>query len=126
MNSKEKGDIVVGQAIAHYSKKNVQVLIPLGDKKPYDLVIDDGVLKKVQCKYAGTKGRKNGSFRASLRITGGNQSFHTAKPYKEGDFDILFVMSADGKTYEIPSVITNKLKNSITVGGLLYQECLIT
>lgn len=122
MNSKEKGDVVTAMAIAHYTSVGYQVLIPLGDKQKYDLVIDTGDgFKKVQCKYTSVS-RKAGVYEAPLRVMGGNQSFSSAKNYQEGDFDLLFVMTADGSKYEVPSSETNKLKSTITLGGNKYQE----
>lgn len=102
MKSKEKGDIAVGRAIQYYSNKNYTVLIPIGDKNPYDLVVDTGEqLQKVQCKYTGHQ-KPSGSFDIPLRVMGGNQSFHTAKKYKKGDFDILFAITSNGDAFEIP------------------------
>jgi hypothetical protein len=124
MNSKEKGDMAVGCAIGYYTRNNIQVLIPIGDKKPYDLVIEkEGELKKVQCKYTGNKS-KYGSYEAPLRVCGGNQSRHTTKSYKEGDFDFLFVLTAEGQMYEIPSKITNERKATVSVGPQYIQYLL--
>ena len=102
MNSKAKGDIAVGRAIQYYSSKNYTVLIPIGDKNSYDLVIDtEQGLKKVQCKYSSRK-IVSGAFEIPLRVMGGNQSYHTIKKYKKGDFDILFAITSDGNAFEIP------------------------
>ena len=119
MNSKAKGDIGVGQAICYYTINGVEVLLPIGDKKPYDLVIDrDEQLLKVQVKYTSCK-NKTGNFRADLRITGGNQSFKTAKHYEDKDFDLCFVYTSEGDCYEIPFEIL--FKNSVTLCGKYDQ-----
>ena len=116
MNSKEKGDSVVAEAIAYYTRNSQQVLIPLGDKQKYDLVVDDGKqLLKIQCKYTSFK-KPSGAYQASLCVKGGNRSCNTSTPYKEGDFDVLFVMTADRHFFVIPADETNKLTVSITLG----------
>jgi len=59
MNTKQKGDLAVAQCISQISLMGHEVLLPLGDRKPYDLVVDiRGQLNKVQVKYAGI-GYKN-------------------------------------------------------------------
>lgn len=81
MNTKERGDIAVGRAIAHYIQHGYEVCLPIGDKRAYDLVIEkDGILARVQVKYAGLYNSKDKCL-VALRITGGNQSFHYAKKY---------------------------------------------
>jgi len=47
---------------------------------------------------------------------GGNQSYYKAKSYEKGDFDILFVLTSSGDTYQIPSDVTNKLRSYIVLG----------
>ena len=121
MKTKDKGDRAVAQAIAYYTDKGDQVLLPFGDRQKYDLVVDDGIaFRKVQCKYSSVI-KNSGTFEVSLRTMGGNQSFHTATKYKAGDFDLLFAMLSDGRKYEIPASICLD-RNSITLGGNLYSE----
>ena len=105
MNSKQKGDICLSQAIAYYVYTGCEVLLPLGDRRPYDLVIEtpDSKLSKVQCKYTSSKNRY-GRYIVDLRVTGGNQSFTTSKFYENGDFDILFVCTDKMCLYSIPSL----------------------
>ncbi len=73
MNTKEKGGLAVAKAIQHYIFLGNEVLLPMGDKKPYDLVVDCGQLKKVQCKYTTYCPKDN--YVVPLRVMGGNQSF---------------------------------------------------
>ena len=116
MNSKQKGDLAVAKAIAFYMENENEVLLPIGDKRPYDLVVEvDNELKKVQCKYTSSKTKYN-RYQVPLRVMGGNQSYLTARSYKKGDFDVLFVLTASGDLYAIPSHITNKLKCYIVLG----------
>lgn len=116
MKSKEKGDLAVAKAISYFVEQGYEVLLPIGDKKKYDLVTEkDGVLKRVQCKF--TTHRPEGSYVVPLRVMGGNRSYYSANSYKTGDFDVLFALTGDGDVYVIPSEITNKLKNSLTLGN---------
>lgn len=99
-NSKHKGSYAVAQCVAKMYEKGYEVLFPLGDRMPYDLVIDDGkTLRKVQCKYAGFYERDGHV--AELRTTGGNQSFNTAKKYTDSCFDLLYILTKSGKHYLI-------------------------
>lgn len=108
MNTKERGDLAVGQAINFFMKNGYEVCLPIGDKRDYDFVVEkDGVLQKVQVKYAGVYGR-SGTCKVGLRITGGNQSYNNAKKYKKDAFDILFVFTGKGEIYVIP---WDKLEN---------------
>lgn len=115
MNTKHKSDSAVGQAIGYYTSLNFEVLLPIGDKRPYDLVVDNGEkLIKIQSKFTSEK-RTSGSYRVELRVTGGNKSRNTRALYNDGDFDFLFVYTDDGQKYHIPfaEVIG---KHSVTLG----------
>ena len=101
MNTKYKGDIALGQAIAYYTKNEYEVLLPIGDKRHYDFVIEkNGVLQKVQVKYAGMYA--SGICKVGLRITGGNQKINYSRKYANESFDVLFVYSQKGEAYHIP------------------------
>ena len=102
MNTKERGDYAVGQAINFFISNGYEVCLPIGDKRDYDLVVEkNGVLSKVQVKYAGLY-TASGTCKVGLRITGGNQSFNYAKKYKVDAFDFLFVYTAKGEKYLLP------------------------
>lgn len=90
MNTKQKGSLAVANCISKLYQLGYEVLLPVGDRKPYDLVFDDGVrLCTVQVKYAGLNA--NGKCIAGLRITGGNQSYNYAKKYTDNAFDFLYI-----------------------------------
>ncbi|PIY69264.1 hypothetical protein COY90_01605 [Candidatus Roizmanbacteria bacterium CG_4_10_14_0_8_um_filter_39_9] len=123
MNSKQKGSVAVAQCIAKLYKLGYEVLLPIGDRNPYDLVFDDGKkLNKVQVKFAGKRSR--GSYRAGLRITGGNQSYNYAKKYKSDAFDYLFVYSEEGKSYLINWKKIG-IRNEITINDKKYSKYLV-
>lgn len=103
-NSKKKGDIGVGEAIAFFIKRGQTVLFPLSDSEPYDLVFDDGAkLNKVQVKTTSSK-TPYGIYKVNIRVLGGNQSFHTIKKFDKSKVDFLFVLTAMGDKYLIPAV----------------------
>ncbi|HAT68306.1 MAG: hypothetical protein A2481_01900 [Candidatus Yonathbacteria bacterium RIFOXYC2_FULL_47_9] len=120
MNTKERGDLAVGQAINFFIKNKYEVCLPIGDKRDYDLVVEkNGKLEKVQVKYAGLYGRSK-TCKVGLRITGGNQSYSYAKKYKNDSFDILFVYTEKGEIYVIP---WNKLsaRNELSIETKKYS-----
>jgi len=91
MNTKERGDLAVGQAINFFIKNGYEVCLPIGDKRDYDFIVEkNDKLEKVQVKYVGMySGSK--TCKVGLRTTGGNQSYSYAKKYNNDSFDILFV-----------------------------------
>jgi len=121
MKPKEKGDIAAAQAISYFMMNGYEVCLPIGDKKPYDLVVEvGGTLFRVQVKYAGYYSDNN-KYKAALRTMGGNQSYHTAKKYKDDDFDLLFVYVENGRKFLFPwSEITNR--NNLSVEASKYSK----
>jgi hypothetical protein len=103
MKTKEKGDIALSKAISYFVEIGYEVLLPLGDRRPYDLVVEypDGILKKVQCKFTSCKS-SYGKYVIPLRVMGGNRSRNDAVKYQKKDFDILFVYTETKDIYVIP------------------------
>lgn len=121
MKPKEKGDLALGQAIGYFMANGYEVCLPIGDKRSWDIIVEkDGILSKVQIKYAGLYSR-DGKCKAGLRITGGNQSFHTTKKYAETDFELLFIYTEKGERYCIPWSETH-VRNELTVEDVKYQR----
>ena len=114
-NSKIKGTVGVGHAIGYFTQKGIVVSIPINDSQPYDLVIDlNGSLKKVQVKTTTNES-------LALRTTGGNQSFHTAKPFDHKSCDYVFGMMDNGDSWLIPTdKFTNK--TSIKLTDIKFKE----
>jgi hypothetical protein len=123
MNSKHKGDLAVALAIANFAKLGYEILLPIGDKQPYDLVVDTGIsLQKVQVKYAGKY--EDGTNRAELRTHGGNRSGTTVKKYAEDSFDLLFIYAVDKGCYIIPWNNVSA-RGIITVSSAAYDQYLV-
>jgi hypothetical protein len=123
MNSKQKGSLAVSQCIAKMYEFGYEVLLPVGDRRPYDLVVDtEEGLSKVQCKFAGFG--RDGKYRAYLRITGGNQSFHTAKKYTDDAFDLLYVYTEDGRHFLFDWKDVT-CRNTLNVDSPKYRQFLL-
>lgn len=94
LNSKQKGNIGIGAAIAFFTKSGFNVSIPLTDSQSYDLVIEkDNEFKRVQVKYTSSK-VPSGNYKVELRSVSGS----TRKVYKTVDStntDLLFISTDD-------------------------------
>lgn len=96
------------------------MLLPIGDRKQYDVVFDNGNhLLKVQVKYAGLAA--NGKYKAGLRVAGGNQSRNYVKKYDTDSFDFLFVYTADDRSYLIDWTDIS-IRNEITIDDSKYLK----
>lgn len=108
-----QGNLGLGQAIAHYTSKCIPIAIPLNDTQGYDLIIDDGILKRVQVKT--TKFTSSaGDFKVQLRNTGGSSGKSVIRLFDKSKSDILFVVTQSGDKYEIPTSVIN-VRNSLTL-----------
>lgn len=125
MNTKYKGDIAVSAAIHYFTSNNYEVLLPIGDKKSYDIVVEQmNRLYKVQVKYAGLWKDKNKCV-ASLRVMGGNRTFYNSKKYDINSFDLLFVYSEKKACYLFPWNELNPPRSSITVDSPEYNKYIV-
>ena len=124
MNSKRKGSLAVGEAIAYFISKGITVLVSISDCDKYDLVIDEGgVFKRIQCKYSNAK-ETSGAYIVYLYTYGGyrNKTYHTK--YKDGDFDLLFIYCSNRERYLIPAEKVMG-RSKISVGQKSWREYLI-
>ena len=91
MDTKLKGDIAEQATIMEALKRGWAVLKPLGDRLPYDLVLDmGGKLVKIQVKSAWLD-KKSGNFVVDNRRTKTNRRRMLRKLYKISDFDFAVV-----------------------------------
>ena len=42
MNTKQKGDLAAAHAIGYFMTNGYEVCLPIGDKRPYDLIAEQG------------------------------------------------------------------------------------
>ena len=116
INTRKQGDIGVAQAIFWYTKNGYQVSKPLTDSTRYDLIVDKhGKLFRVEVKTTFYKS-KYGIYVATLRTSGGNQSWNKiSKKISKDDADLLFVSVCGIECYEIPTDIINEF-STINLG----------
>ncbi len=120
VNTKHKGSLAVAKCISKLYSLGHEVLLPIGDRKQYDVVFDNGKhLYKVQVKYAGLA--KNGKYKAGLRVAGGNQSRNYVKKYDIDSFDYLYVYTADNRSYLI-NWTEISIRNEITIDDSKYLK----
>lgn len=119
-NSKQQGNIALGQAIAYFTSKRYVVLLPLNDAQEYDLVVDiNGILNKVQVKSTKCKA-PSGAFQVSVKSSGGSKRevYHHVC---ESDCDYLFVTTDNCTNYLIPREIFINNKSSINLTDQLKE-----
>ena len=117
-NTKEQGNIGLGEAIRYFTSKRMTVSLPLNDSQDYDLVVEDcdGNLKKVQVKITNYKHRRY--FTVNLKVSGGNsKKNYVHKINTEINYDWLFVLCANGDEYIIEKEIIKNLKNEISLNS---------
>ena len=100
--TQRKGDIAVAQAIATFTRKGFDVLLPLTESSPYDLVVDLGqVLKRVQVKFTSTN-------EVDLRKIHSNSNGYVIKKTIESDYDWLYILNSKGEEFLIEECLTGR------------------
>lgn len=100
--NKDQGNIGLAKAIYELQVLGYRISIPITENQNYDLIADkDNRLYRVQIKTTRQKS-KYGIYSVNLRTLGGNQSFHTIKKHKAGDYDLLYVLTDENISYLIP------------------------
>ena len=95
MSTKLRGDIAEQTAILHALKRGWGVLRPVGDRLPYDLVLDvAGTLVKIQVKSAWFD-RPRGNYVVDNRRTKTNRRVMVREVYSASDFDFALVYVQD-------------------------------
>ena len=120
-----QGNVGVARAIYEYTRKGFVVLAPLSDSSKYDLVLDNGTsLLKVQVKTSRLKAL-SGGYTVNLKTSGGNTKTNTIRRRTSGDYDVLFVLTDNGKCWSIPASELGNAGSAIVVGAKKYGEFLI-
>jgi len=100
--NKDQGNIGLSKAIYELQVLGYRISIPFTENQKYDLIVEkDETLYRVQIKTTKQKSRY-GIFVVGLRTLGGNQSFHTIKKRKKGDYDLLYALTDENISYLIP------------------------
>ena len=91
MDTKQKGDIAEQAVVLNALQRGWGVLKPVGDRLPYDLVLDiNGTLIKLQVKSAWFNLQKQ-NFVVDNRRTKTNRRKMLRSPYAKDDFDFAVV-----------------------------------
>jgi len=121
MNTKTKGDIGEYSAITKFMKMNWNVLKPIGDRQPYDLVLDfNNRFIKIQIKCAYK--RKNSFIINNVRAKT-NRKRYKFEGYKVNDFDfaVCYIIEKN-EFYVFPVNVFIKFKGKITIGNKNTHE----
>jgi hypothetical protein len=95
MDTKMKGDIAEQAVVLYALKQGWGVLKPVGDRLPYDLVLDvDGFLFKIQVKSAWFDKVKN-NYVVDVRRTKTNRRKILRDVYSISDFDFAVIFLED-------------------------------
>jgi Tfp pilus assembly protein PilP len=98
---KDQGNLGEATAILYYAQRGCRVSKPLFENCPYDLIVDDGTLKRVQVKTSRCK-TPGGRYQVNLRVFGGNRSgTGKVKKISADEVDVVFVLVEDGRTFEL-------------------------
>lgn len=101
MNTKQKGNIGVGIAIAYYTSIGAVVSVPINDSQDYDLLVDiDSFIYTVQVKYTSEK-TSSGYYTVGLRSISGS-SKQEYKNVGATNVDFLFITTKDYQIFLIP------------------------
>ena len=91
MDTKLKGDIAEQAVILHALKQGWGVLGPIGDRLPYDLVLDiNGNFLKIQVKSAWFDETQQ-NYMVDNRRTKTNRRIMIREKYRESDFDFAII-----------------------------------
>lgn len=97
MNSKQKGNIALGECIRYLTQQGYIISLPLNDAQDYDLIVDiNGQLKTIQVKYTTTK-QGSGKYYVDTRTKG-----HGYIKEKNQEADYYFVTTELLENYFIP------------------------
>ncbi|MEO8091853.1 MAG: group I intron-associated PD-(D/E)XK endonuclease [bacterium] len=126
INRRQQGDLGELSAMEWLTRQGALVFAPLGHSPDCDLVADlDGRLLRIQVKTSTQRSTTHhGHLRSPVLIAtnGGNQSWTGLSKYFDPTrFDLLFILTGDGRRWLIPSEAISARKE-IVLGGPKYSE----
>ena len=100
--------MAVAQSITIFTKMGFDVLLPITESAPYDVVVDTGdSLKKVQVRYTSSN-------EVDLRRIHSNSSGYVVKKTKPKAYDWLFVVT-DTSAYLLKECLHTRRSVSVSV-----------
>ena len=120
-NTKAQGDIGEAAALLYFNLQDFPVSIPFGDNQRYDLIVEfpEG-LKRVQVKTTRYKKKTDGKFEVALRTRWSDRNKTTTRFLDDTEIDLLFIYTAEGDIYLIPS--KDLTAKSALILGEKYKE----
>jgi len=116
--NKDQGNVGLAKALYELQLLGYRISIPITENQKYDLIGDKNEkLYRIQVKTTKNKS-KYGVFIVGLRTLGGNQSFHSIKKRKTGDYDLLYILTDENISYLIPDDAFNN-ENSIHLNKIM-------
>jgi len=115
MNTKQKGDIAEYRVVSELLARGHDVLIPCGDRLPYDIGVDaNGRLLRIQVKSAWRN--RNGTFSVDVRRSQTNRKVYKITKYDINDFDFLIAcVMEESAFFIIPSIVACSYGGRITL-----------
>lgn len=122
-NTRQQGDVGVMAAALHFTARGDCVCFPATEGCRYDLIIDSGNdLSRVQVKTSRNNARFSDGWEVALCTSGGNRSgTGRRKVLDSAEFDLLFILAEDGRSWLIPAESVHGM-GSIVVGGKKWGE----
>ena len=103
--TQKKGDLAVAKAIARFTDLGYDVLLPITESAPYDIVVDYlGNLKKVQVRFSSVR-------EVALRRIHSNSKGYVIKKTSKNAYDWLYIYKSNGEEYLIKECLSDR--NSI-------------
>lgn len=121
MDTKLKGDIAEIETQLKALKLGWDVLLPVGDRLPYNLVfVVDGKFIKIQVKSAWIS---NGNYIADVRRTKTNRRIMKRAKYNQDDFDfaVIYIQDID-VFYVMPFDVFNSYSGAITFNESISRQ----
>lgn len=116
--TKSRGDIAEYKVIAELLELGHSVLLPCGDRLPYDIAVDvDGRLLRIQVKRAYRTEYSDNSYQANVRQSQTNRKVYKTTKHAPDkyDFFVIWIPTRDGVFYIIPSTVAYSFGSSLTV-----------
>lgn len=102
MTTVTQGTVGLGVAVGYFASKGLCVSLPLNDNQSYDLIVDDGSLKRVQVKTTRAKAASS-NYVVQLKSVRPNKTVNKIVPFDKTEVEYLFILTGDGDKYLIPS-----------------------
>ncbi len=116
--TKSRGDIAEYKVVAELLELGHSVLLPCGDRLPYDIAIDNnGRLLRIQVRRAYPSGYSENSYLAGVRQSQTNRKVYKVTKHgpDEYDFLVVWIPTRDRVFYIIPATIAHSFGSTITV-----------